>query len=948
MKDASTFFSSQNFKWKSQLIWAAALTAVMAVSLLFPAEFVINRHLSVHVLLETVSASISFVIFYIGLRAYDSYRPGNFLILSCGFMAVGTLDLLHLLSPGGTHKAIFFWQMSRLIAASALTVFTAVPVHPIRKKPSRYLLYAAAAAAAIAIAWFGLFHSDLYPQTIMEGQGFTPFKASVDYALALIHIFNILLLAAKTGNRRVIFNSRHMVAAIIAMTASQLCFTLYHSAHDSVNLLGHIYKILALIFVFKAIYRENIDQPMRKLEQLKLELQRQFEQVHTAFQSIYDAVVIADSEHRVDFMNRNAQYLTGWSMKEAAGRPIKEIINIVDGSKQQSIDINKDIQSGHLLTKLHRMLEVELTASPIVSASGDITGHVIVFRDIGDRLLIQKARDRLLAIMEETTDLMAVVNVSGTIEYFNKAALRMLDIGEGEDISSMLLRDAHSPSLRGKLDAALAEAEAKGVWHGESVLLARTGKLIPVSQVIVAHKRPDGTLDHYSTVARDITDWKRAQEKNALATEVFENVSEGVMLTDRNQSILYVNPSFTELTGYGAEEVLGARPSMLSSGWHNKEFYDRMWSEINHTGKWHGEIWNKKKNGTLYAEELSISAVKDASGEITHYVAIFNDITVRKDLEAKIHYQAQHDILTGLPNRLLLQDRIVQAIQHVQNSNRKAGVLFIDLDRFKRINDSLGHSVGDKLLQAIGERLKQCIRASDTVARIGGDELIVLLPNVLSEDDCKRVAEKIIHVMGKPILIEGNELYVTCSIGISMCPADGSDPDTLIQKADSAMYRAKMSGRNKYRFHDLSCYTGKRPLRIESQLRKAFDNEEFVLHYQPKVNIQTNEIVGMEALIRWQSKDYGLVPPNEFIPVAEDTGLIVSLDRWVLHRACLQTKQWRDLGLRSLKISVNLSMLQFQQDGFFETIEQILHETGLPPSLLDIELTESTMMNILN
>ena len=491
---------------------------------------------------------------------------------------------------------------------------------------------------------------------------------------------------------------------------------------------------------------------------------------------------------------------------------------------------------------------------------------------------------------------------------------------------------------------ALPLAREKGIWRGESVLLSRRGKHIPVSQIIVSHKNENDEVEYFSTIIRDITDWKQSEEQALLASRVFESIREGIMVTDNQQKIVFVNKAFTSLTGFSFDEVYERSPKILSSGWHNSEFYEAMWSTIRATGTWRGEIWNKKNDGSLILEELSISQVKDSKGDITHYVGVFQDITLRKELEAKIHYQAYHDVLTGLPNRILLQDRMIQAIHYAEREKQKIGLIYVDVDRFKRINDHFGHHIGDKLLQMIAERINKSLRASDTIARIGGDELIILLPNMHSRDHCLRLADKIKDQIIKPFYIEGHELFVTCSMGISMYPEDSTDVDNLLKLADNALYEVKNNGRNNYRFYNITNTPTNNVFTLEKSLRDALEKNEFTIHYQPIIHTTSRTLMGAEALIRWDRNKKGLISPAEFIPLAEETGLILMIDRWVLQQACKKMKQWHEQGYLDLRISVNLSMLQFQQPDLVKSIQFILLETGLPPSALILEITERTMM----
>ncbi|MCE5180864.1 MAG: EAL domain-containing protein [Betaproteobacteria bacterium] len=430
-----------------------------------------------------------------------------------------------------------------------------------------------------------------------------------------------------------------------------------------------------------------------------------------------------------------------------------------------------------------------------------------------------------------------------------------------------------------------------------------------------------------------------------LAERVFETTFEGIMVTDANSVIESVNPAFTKITGYGMDEVVGKKPAILSSGRHDQEFYRKMQAELAENGCWQGEIWNRRKDGEIYPEWLSMSTVKNREGEITNYVAIFSDITERKASEDHVRHLAHHDALTNLPNRMLLLERLGHALVHAHRQGSLVVVMFLDLDRFKIINDTLGHAVGDQLLKVIAGRLAECVREDDTVARLGGDEFIILLEDVVSIQSVAGVAQKLIHALETPVVMDHQEMFVTTSIGISVYPDDGDSADALIQHADTAMYRAKERGRNNYQFFtaDMNARAFER-LAMENSLRHALERNEFLLHYQPQVDTKTRRITGMEALLRWQHPDFGLVSPAQFIPIAEETGLIVQIGEWALRAACFQNKAWQDAGLPRLHVAVNLSARQFKQSGLVKMVSRALEDSGLEPAYLEIEITESIAM----
>ena len=430
-----------------------------------------------------------------------------------------------------------------------------------------------------------------------------------------------------------------------------------------------------------------------------------------------------------------------------------------------------------------------------------------------------------------------------------------------------------------------------------------------------------------------------------LADKIFEHSSEGVMITDPKGVIINVNKAFTQVTGYSREEVAGETPSLLNSGRQDPVFYRVMWQALIETGHWQGEIWNRRKNGEIYLEWLSITAIKDNLGHTTHYVAIFSDITAVRENEERLHNLAYYDALTELPNRILFNDRLNQAMARADRGKQMVAVMLLDLDRFKIINDTLGHMAGDTLLIDVARRVGGCMRESDTVARLGGDEFIVVLPELDSINHASLVAQKIIDVLAQPFTLANQEVFITASIGISFYPSSGGSAEMLVKTADIAMYHAKEQGRNNYQFYRSSASDETSALfALEHSLRRALERNELSLHYQPQIDIETGGITGMEALLRWQHPERGMIPPNEFIPLAEETGLIIPIGEWVLLSACIQNKEWQDAGIPPVRIAVNLSMRQLKQKNLVAKITEILAETGLEPRWLELELTESVIM----
>jgi diguanylate cyclase (GGDEF)-like protein/PAS domain S-box-containing protein len=443
----------------------------------------------------------------------------------------------------------------------------------------------------------------------------------------------------------------------------------------------------------------------------------------------------------------------------------------------------------------------------------------------------------------------------------------------------------------------------------------------------------------------DVTEQKRAAEQLVLAAEVFQSSGEAIVISDAALNIVTVNPAFTAITGYAPQEAVGRTPYELSRGVRSREHDREILDAVQRSGYWQGEVWDRRKSGDSYPKWLTLSAVRDAGGRVANYIEIFSDISERKEREERVRHLAHHDALTGLPNRALLTDRITQAIALAQRNGTRLAVMFLDLDRFKNVNDSLGHSVGDKLLREVAARLLAAMRGSDTVSRLGGDEFVILMPEVSEVSVIAVAARKVLDTVSRPYNIDGHELISTPSMGISVYPGDGPDVETLLRNADAAMYHAKESGRNNYQFftQDMNARALER-LSLERSLRRALEREELRLHYQPQYEVASGKLIGLEALIRWEHPDEGLVSPARFMPFAEETGLILPIGAWVLERACWQNREWQDAGLPPVRISVNISALQFRQPGFADTVRHALRVTGLDARYLELEVTESVIM----
>ena len=436
-----------------------------------------------------------------------------------------------------------------------------------------------------------------------------------------------------------------------------------------------------------------------------------------------------------------------------------------------------------------------------------------------------------------------------------------------------------------------------------------------------------------------------ANKRLSQATIAFDTAAEGIMICDAENRITGINMGFTEITGYAEVEVLGQTPHVLNSGSHSPEFFENMWASLEHAGRWRGEIRNRRKNGEIYPEWLTITVVRNTEGQIQHYVAVFSDISEIKHSQQRLYELVNHDPLTGLPNRRLLNELLEHATRRAEREGTKIALLFVDLDRFKNINDTLGHQVGDKLLKKAAQRLSDSVRDSDTIARLGGDEFVVMLEFTIDLEDPATVAKKIISSIQDEFIIDGYELFIGASIGISVFPEDGRNADDLIKAADIAMYQVKNEGKNDYRFYasQLSDHARER-LTLDTLLRRALERQQLEVYYQPQVELVTGKIIAAEALLRWHHPELGVVSPGKFIPLAEETGLIVQIGEWVLREAANHAIRLAELGLPLNWIAVNVSGVQIHRSNFADTVYGVLVETGCDPNMLELEITESAIM----
>jgi diguanylate cyclase (GGDEF)-like protein/PAS domain S-box-containing protein len=555
---------------------------------------------------------------------------------------------------------------------------------------------------------------------------------------------------------------------------------------------------------------------------------------------------------------------------------------------------------------------------------------------------LRSSEQKVRRILETTQEGFVLISADNRIRDINQAFCAMLGVpGElliGQSIFEYV-DQAHRPLLADLL-------QRRGASEGlELEFMPPGGKrlqgLINATPLV---DTAGGVLGAFALIS-DITGRRQHEAYMRQTVAVFENTAEGVMITDRQGRMLRVNPAFTQITGYKADEVLGKTPAMLHSGKHDKAFFAAMWAELNDGGHWQGEIWNRRKTGEVYPEWLTISAVRDGAGHIQNYVGVFTDISHVKRSEEELQRMAHYDALTELPNRTMLNAQLSMALERAHRNTRKLAVMELDLDGFKTVNDSLGHPAGDLLLQRISQRLKNVLRGEDVIARMGGDEFAIIVETPPSVTHLSHIAEKIIQVVSEPLDLHGHSAMVTASVGIAMYPEDGEDATSLLKAADTAMYAGKQAGRNTYRFHDTDMAKAARQrLTLELGLRRALEDNYLEVWYQPQIDLEDGAVIGAEALVRWRDPERGLISPADFVPVAEETGLILPLGEWVLRESCRQAQKWANSDIFMGTVSVNVSGPQIERGDFVATVRKALHDTRIDPKRLELEITESFLL----
>jgi len=732
-----------------------------------------------------------------------------------------------------------------------------------------------------------------------------------------------------------------------------------------------------------SIHARNITRRLRSAEALK----RSEEQYRNLVENAMDMICICE-DGEITFVNAaGAKMVNEVEPSRLVGRKLYTLVHpdyydiVIEG-------LHNFVQEGVVLPlKFVRtdgeIIDVEALVIPF--GQKNTNSFMLEARDITERVRsaesLRDREQRLRGVLDTVADGIITIDEKGIIHSFNPAAESIFGYAEKEVVGQnvrIILPEPESEQDSGFLLRYLENDEARigGVSGREETGRRQDGTAFPVELSVTEMRHGHQRL--FTGIIRDITERKKAEEdlrkahdelevrvkertreltqevaerriaesRLKLAGEVIDNLNDAVVILDPDFKITAVNPAYSLITGYPSEEVNGKRPPFMESLKKNPEKYKKMMSDIQSPGHWEGEFWHQRKDGEEIAQRLSISAMTNEEGGIQQYAAIISDITERKRSEERIYFQANFDALTNLPNRTLFHDRLNNALPSHRRLKRKLGLMFIDLDGFKLVNDSLGHDIGDLLLKKAARRLEKCIRSGDTVARLGGDEFTVIMPNLIDPKHAPLVAQRVLNALSKSFNLKKHETFVSASIGVTIFPDDATDSNELLKNADTAMYRAKEQGKANYQFYtsDLNEEVKERMV-LKNGLVKALEQDEFSLHYQPKLEIGSNRITGVEALMRWNNPTIGPISPVKFIPLLEETGQVVEVGEWAIRTACLQHRAWLKAGLPAIRIAVNISARQLREDSFASIVDKIMKENNVAPDGLEIEITESMLMS---
>lgn len=949
--------SSHQQSLRKVAIVVALLTLVLvAIWLELPIIHNVAGYLPLHTLLETVAIVVAMLIFVVGWNAQGREQSGNVILLACAFFGIGWLDFFHVLSykgmpdfvtPSDTEKAVAFWLAARLMAGVILLVVAVRPWRPFAAVSSKYIVLTVVTAVTAGVSWLFLYHLEWMPRTFVEGEGLTPFKVNFEYALIALYLATALVFWLRMRESQT-FNAAVLLGAVIVMAMSEFLFTLYATITDMFNVLGHAYKVVAYMMLYRAVVVDNIEHPYSQLRDSKNQL-------------LATMNAIPDSLFELDLSGRywECRVVQTGSLAAASEDYIGKTVFDVWPAAAAEITISALREASEAGYSHGRQIELgvpggkgwfELSVSRKYTAEGQAPRFILLSRDITERKLSElKLRMANTMVENSPTVLFRWKAEAGwPVEYVSENIQQQFGY-LADDLLSGRVRFSSIvyPDDLARVAEEVARHVAGGALHftQEYRIVTADGRVRWIDDLTSVERDSNGEVLHFEGVVLDKTERMQAEYSLLKLSQAVEQSPNTIVISDLDANIEYANPSFTRVSGYSLEEVRGQNPRILNSGKTPRATYDDMWAHLTRGDNWKGEFINRRKDGSEYTEMVWISPVRQADGRVTNYLAIKEDITEKRKAEERIAKLAHFDLLTDLPNRVLLNQHVKHDISVLQRNNLQLAVMFLDLDHFKNINDTLGHSAGDEMLIQLAKRLKSAIREQDTVARMGGDEFVLIFPGTTASS-AAYLAEKILDVVAMPFQIAQQELIVTSSIGIAMYPDDGEDFEALSKNADVAMYRAKYDGRNSFRFFAPEMQVNSaRALQLDNALHYALQRDQLRVLYQPQVAIEGGRVIGAEALLRWEHPELGMISPAEFIPIAENGGQMLAIGEWVLRTAVRQLKTWMDSGLPPMIIAVNLSAVQFRYPNLPALVSRILDEEKLAPQYLELELTESVAMD---
>jgi diguanylate cyclase (GGDEF)-like protein/PAS domain S-box-containing protein len=919
-------------------VLAAATFLLSGIGVKILQWYGLMESIPLHVALETSGSFIAlfFSFFIYKFDNNNNYYLSRFHYVSLSLIAIAVIGLFHAISVPG---AMFVWLYTTGMFVGSILMLTVF----LPERSVSYFLYTAlpliSAVISVIIAALLFTVGDTLPDPIINGH-FSNSEIFVSNLSALFFFLASIPFAYHYRQKKQ-YEDVYFFALALLLSAASFLFQ-YSMLWGATWWYWHFIRLSG--FFFLLLYFIRFIE-----EKNQLFINREIQSSIIEFSA--DAIITKSMDGLILTWNAAAESLFGYTADEVIGKSAAILYSPSAASMER--ENIRQIREGASFKQFEAVfvakngvyVDVAVTLSPIKDSSNTIIGISKIVRDITERKKATEAFNRLFlrneAILDSVPDIIMQVDNDKKYIWANKSGIAFF----GEDVigkeasyyfeGEQDTYETTNPLFDGDQNIIYVESFQKR-YDGEIRLLAWWCRALNDE-----NGHPIGAL----STAQDITEHKKSERELRKLSQAIEQSPNSVIITDSEANIEYVNAAFTAATGYTLDDVIGKNPRFFQSGKTSPSAYTALWDQLREGKSWHGEFINKGKDGTEFIEEVKIAPIFQTDGSLSHYMAIKDDITEKKHTEERVHYLANYDLLTGLPNRAQLIERITYFINVAKRHEGEFAVMFLDLDHFKDINDMLGHSIGDILLVELAKRIQSTIREEDTVSRLGGDEFIFILPST-SVHGVAHVVEKLFETITKPFSIEQNELIVTASIGIAIYPIDGADPETLLKNADTAMYQAKQNGRNNYRFFTKAMQeTLARNIQLTNALRHALEKDQLHVVYQPQVAITDAHIIGAEALLRWNHPELGAISPAEFIPLAEESGLILPIGEWVLRTAVTQAKGWIDSGFPPIIVAVNLSAVQFRHPHLPELVTTILEDIGLPPEYLELELTEAVAMH---